>query len=215
MESPTVILTLFANLPVNSEYPENILKEGLHEIHTIRRLSDGAIFSIGDKLVLDNYMSGRKYITIDRIYYNEHKQLSFSTNIKPAPCTFVFGLSDVNCKRYKEPLFITDDGVKIFEGDKFYFVASANWKIGVLIANGNAEAQCAIVRFSTKEAAEKWIDENKPKYSKKDILNIIEEVFEHSIKELKIYVGEKLEHQIQFERYYLSKLRDKIYYDKT
>ena len=168
------------------KYPENILKEGLHEIHTIRRLSDGAIFSIGDKLVLDNYMSGRKYITIDRIYYNEHKQLSFSTNIKPPPCTFVFGLSDINCKRYKEPLFITEDGNEITEGDKYWYVVvhdrgiiSFAWEPMLHICDWSNPFKPPLgkFQFSTKEAAERWVDENKPKYSKKQIKHSISELF--------------------------------------
>jgi hypothetical protein len=73
------------------------------DIKSVMRMSDGKIFSLGDKIVLDKYMMGRKYITIDEIYWNEHDQLSFSTNIGPAPKHFNFGLSDINCRDYKEP----------------------------------------------------------------------------------------------------------------
>lgn len=114
----------------------------------------------------------------------------------------------------KEPLFITEDGVEIFEND-IYYIVDWNFDISEEKASNSESSIKGCRYFSDFDLARKWIDENKPKYSKKDILNIIEEVFEHSIKELKIYVGEKLEHQIQFEGYYLSKLRDKIYYDKT
>ena len=69
----------------------------------------------------------------------------------------------------KQPLFITEDGKEIFKGDKFYFIASLSWGIGELIANDNVIGQYAIARFSTREAAEKWVDENKPVYSKADI----------------------------------------------
>ena len=54
-------------------------------IFSVKRLSDSEIFTIGDKIILDNWMQGRKYVQIDEIYYNEHNQLSFRTTISPGP----------------------------------------------------------------------------------------------------------------------------------
>lgn len=156
------------------------------KIYSIKRLSDGEIFSFGDKLVVNSYMAGRKYITIDSIYYNEHKQLSFRTNVTPPPCTFVFGLSDINCKRYKEPLFITEDGKEITEGDKYWYVVvhdrgiiSFAWEPMLHICDWSNPFKPPLgkFQFSTKEAAERWVDENKPKYSKKQINHSINELF--------------------------------------
>ena len=75
---------------------------GWTKISSVKRNLDDTIFSVGDKLVLSNYMRGRDYITIDKIYYNDHNQLSFKTNTGPAPKTFVFGISDIDCKFYEE-----------------------------------------------------------------------------------------------------------------
>lgn len=82
----------------------------------------------------------------------------------------------------KEPLFVTEDGVEIFEGDRYYHVSHLytgwsdplspkgliNMKIDTYIAAKNGISYIA-PSFSTKEAAEKWIDNNKPIYSKGDI----------------------------------------------
>jgi len=91
------------------------------DIYSIERLSDGEVFTVGNKLVLSKYMLGEKFLSIDKIYFNEHDQLSFSTIRSQAPKAFVFGISDLNYKRYKKPLFTTKDGVDIYKGDKYWF----------------------------------------------------------------------------------------------
>ena len=78
----------------------------------------------------------------------------------------------------KEPILTTEDGYEIFEGDKVYFV-----EIGEYLHKG-----CEIVNsyknnyildkdfkfFKTKENAEKYIYENKPEFSRKQILDALE-----------------------------------------
>lgn len=165
---------------------ENVLycaEKNLYPISKIVRMCDGEIFSLGDKLVLDKYMGERKYITIDKIYYNEHNQLSFKTNIKPAPCTFVFGLFDIGCKKYKQSLFITEDKVEIYNKDRYWYVVISDrgliphaWEPLNDICNwDNSDIPpLGKYQFSTKEAVEKWIDENKPKYSLKQAASFIQ-----------------------------------------
>lgn len=149
------------------------------EIHSVKRLSDGEIFTIGDK-VNDkdiNYVT----FTIERI------RLTDSENIK-------FDLFHINQNKHylshyykidsfvkvKQPLFTTEDGVDIKEGDVFYGV----WKdckgqashlnsdqpnVATLKSNSDG-----MFTFSTKEAAETFINLRKPYLSNFDVLKEID-----------------------------------------
>lgn len=79
-----------------------------------------------------------------------------------------------------EPLFVTEDGKEIFEGDEYYNVFidqisdHLQWKVYGIdtshIANGDADYNKTHCKyFSTDEAAEKYIEDNKPRFSKKQI----------------------------------------------
>ena len=68
----------------------------------------------------------------------------------------------------KEKLFTTYDGVPIYEGDTYYFVS----KYFDLYVTENALSRNlseSSKYFSTEEAAKKYIYENKPRYSKRDL----------------------------------------------
>lgn len=68
---------------------EAILKDSPYDIYSIQRTSDGEIFTVGDKITIGIH-THRNHTTIDRIYINEHNQLSFSIlNNKPKQATTV------------------------------------------------------------------------------------------------------------------------------
>ena len=69
----------------------------------------------------------------------------------------------------KEPLFVTEDGVDVFKYDYFYYVSK-----GGICCKGYASGELSATNkefkyFSTPGAAKKYIDQNKPKFSVKDI----------------------------------------------
>jgi hypothetical protein len=78
-----------------------------------------------------------------------------------------------------EVLFVTEDGVEIFKGDKFYYISIRN--PNPVCHSGYAQEESAMNTnykyFSTIEAAKKYIDENKPIYSKKQVREAIESSF--------------------------------------
>lgn len=88
-----------------------------------------------------------------------------------------FGNCNIEVSRLEkapEVLFVTEDGVEVREGDTVYWINSniCNY----LYSTKFSEFHPAILKgetifkiFSTKEAAEKYINENKPIYSKKQI----------------------------------------------
>lgn len=127
------------------------------EIHSVKRLSDGEVFTVGDK-TCENVILGF-YLTTD-------KQIGVQTlNV---------GLFDLNkIKKLKKPLFTTEDGVDVYEGDKISTVLTGimelytiNGSVGRYTTPGEG-----FKYFSTKEAAEDYILCNKPCLSLNDLLN--------------------------------------------
>jgi hypothetical protein len=68
--------------------------------------------------------------------------------------------------------------VEVFKGDKCWFVSKKDFSYGIEIVNTNREKYFTVEEFEaffTKEAAEKWVAENKPrKFTKKQILEAID-----------------------------------------
>lgn len=73
-------------------------------------------------------------------------------------------------KIFIKPLFTTVDGKDIFIGDSVYAVSD---DFQLLYTSYADESDRTIRSFSTKVAAEKYIEQNKPKYSEKDILEAV------------------------------------------
>lgn len=67
-----------------------------------------------------------------------------------------------------EPILITEDGKELFEGDEFWSVDKRDWKLRKEKAASKA-GDCYFWNFSSKELAEKWLEENKPKWSDVDM----------------------------------------------
>jgi len=145
---------------------ESLLKNT--SIYKIKRLADDKIFTVGDKV--DSTISdlGRATdITGFKIIDNKLKvglrhlgYYSLSTIILP-----------------KEPLFTTEDGYEVFEGDKVTSVCKEDLRISgtYLTTSINKENQIwdgsdGYLQFSTKEAAKEWILMHKPCLSINDVL---------------------------------------------
>ncbi len=60
----------------------------------------------------------------------------------------------------RKPLFTSEDGVKIYVGDKYYFGVEAD--IVLVVTANNITYLDNRKRFSTKELAQEYIDKNKP-----------------------------------------------------
>ena len=76
----------------------------------------------------------------------------------------------------KDPLFVTEDGIEILQDEKIIFYVYKNpylVQIGVTTLRSVIHENDKFI-FSTKEAAEKWIDENKPVFSRKRLRDLIQ-----------------------------------------
>lgn len=146
---------------------EELLKGGEHcHIYSIKRLSDGEIFTIGDNVV----NVAKETIT---------KIKSFST--EPCSCTLgrlcVFyedGSFDYfyDVQKSKPVLFTTEDGVDIFENNTSIFHVDKALNIKFIKHKDFKVISQNVKYFSTKEKAEEYVILNKPCLSIKDIQSI-------------------------------------------
>lgn len=148
-------------------YIEALLKCDKARVHSVKRLSDSEVFTIGD-----NTNHGK----ILNIYFGENITFHCDKDDEDP------WLEDL--KHIKQPLFTTEDGVDIFEGDDFYYVKFIQYNMTMgkpfEIVKGNHptfkyEPQFEKY-FSTKETAEEYILMNKPCLSLNDIFKDVEEM---------------------------------------
>lgn len=146
-------------------YIEALLKCDNARIHSVKR-NDGEIFTIGDK-VFSEYVN----YTINKIgIVNDKCMVSalYDTN-NPNGSRLHYNLN--NLKKAKQPLFTTEDGVDIFDGDYSYGVHNSKFDIVAIKHINTVYVTDNFIEFSTKEKAEEYILMNKPCLSINDIIN--------------------------------------------
>lgn len=141
-------------------------------IHSVKRLSDGEIFTIGDKIKAFN-----KTEIINKFYqgiHNSQKHILF----------WNLGYNVDELVKIKQPLFTTEDGVDIFEGDTFYYVKfkENRFSAGRVFEIVTAKIPGCVYEpkyekyFSTIEKAKEYILMNKKSLSVEDVLSVWSEL---------------------------------------
>lgn len=149
--------------PVTSDHSFNY-NNVYYRIYSIKRLSDGEVFTIGDRTEnLNNFYDGdnKDHGKIHSIRLEDGK---ITVGILHSGGFFLNTVI-----KAKQPLFTTEDGKKIFKGDQSYFVTTSFYLHGPSTYHGGGEHSGKY--FSTREAAEEYIIENKPVLSLKEILS--------------------------------------------
>jgi len=134
-----------------------------YSIHSVKRLSDGEIFTIGDKCIteLNNY----GIITSFEIYNNE-LYLKSDKNIHS---TFTCQIKDLII--FKKPLFTTADNVDAFIGDSVW-IGIIGQKLYESTVTSNSGLCNAENIFKCKKNAENYLLMNEPCLSISDIKNM-------------------------------------------
>lgn len=159
-----------------------ILVKGKYEpgykIHSVKRLSDGEIFTIGDKI---RHTFGEIFI-INSFDIGILGDLKLSINGKQ--CALY------NAHHYK-PLFTTEDGLDIFKHDNVWWVAvneehdtpsgDKTWSFNKFLWKGIPTTSKNYKCFSTQEAVEEYILMNKPCLSINDCLKIKKSWYANSL----------------------------------
>lgn len=129
-------------------------------IHSVKRLSDGAIFTVGEQ---------QSFGKISSFFYHEN-ELWFSTN-SMSGSGLTSGQFTASCllKPTPKPILITQDGKEIFDSAaKLYSVLpKAQWEQREVRAE-RAFNYKNWLHFSTRAAAEEYVQEFKPQYSLND-----------------------------------------------
>jgi hypothetical protein len=131
------------------------VKEALekgYSIHSVKRLSDMEVFTIGD---IVNYGKITKFqVDGEMMLVNTGKGWSYD-------------LGEIRSER--KPIFVTNDDVKVFEGDEYWYI-SPQWSVlSVKSANGFMHGAFAIL--STEQAAKDWVVLNKPSLSLAELVS--------------------------------------------
>lgn len=136
-----------------------------YNINSVKRLSDGEVFTIGDKVICGNLAQINPLLKIETSNCNDGIYLLTQN---------YYGCSINHVIKAKTPILVTEDGKELFKGDYFYHVDS-NWDIGKgFLSKDTFEKLKGYKEFSNKEVAEKYIFENKPCLSYKDLINSVE-----------------------------------------
>lgn len=140
---------------------KEFLEHSDYTIYSIKRLSDGEVFTVGDKVSYGSEI----IIEVAKIQlFQNDLFLVNSTNNKSCYLR--------KAKKLK-PLFTTIDGIDIYNGDKYFYLDDKNniWECNY----AQLEHGLSTKNFSTKEAAEKYILMNKLVFSVNDIAEIVKE----------------------------------------
>ena len=135
-------------------------------IHSVKRLSDSQIFSIGDLVKCEDC---KGIITSLEIYGNDI-YLNGIDNKMPFGYTLCNTLDCFEIpQKVKQPLFTTEDGVDIFENIIYYGMNKGDLIMMKLNSKDIILDDNRCVTFSTKEKAEEYILLNKPCLSYGDV----------------------------------------------
>jgi len=140
-------------------------------IFKVKRLSDGEIFTVGDDVLSKACHVPNKILSIELI----------NNKIRLYPRNSFYNLEDI--KKVKQPILTTEEGADLFEGDTYYFIWLSHpafnqttyevysEEVTPLDEDSNWSEHAKF--FAKKENAEKYIELNKPQYSIKDIVPIV------------------------------------------
>lgn len=147
---------------------ERLLADSRSLITKIKRLSDGEVFTIGDKVTdIIEYKFNTTFTITNIKLFNKKIELYLNNGS--------YYLLD-GCKKFKQPILVTEDGVVLFEGDKYWYLPKHQlYKANIRTLLNTDELVEGTLRFSTKEAADEYILLNKPCLSYNDLINSIED----------------------------------------
>lgn len=146
---------------------DEMLKHPNYAIHSIKRLSDGVIFTVGDKVDFHSLHHYTNYkIDAIRFGFRDSNKIYFDLSKNRGDDTYA-GLALEYAELTKKFLFTTVDGVDIFVGDKYWFVYS--WITKEATAHDAIYHDLPKYYWSTKKAAEEYILFNKPCLSLEDV----------------------------------------------
>jgi hypothetical protein len=156
------------NSPKTYTHKYNRKADAPWNIHSVKRLSDSEVFTVGDKIRHTDTLPCR---IIEGFKIEDNILISINSDVGVE-------IKLSNLSLVKQPLFKTKDGVDIFEGDKYY--RNSGWHFescGFLhTATKDTKFFMSDKPFSTKEKAEEYILMNKPCLSLNDVESVLDKL---------------------------------------
>lgn len=138
------------------------LTSGGFNIYSVKRLPDGEVFTIGDTI----YSNDFKPTKLVKITIRDNGGIAMWGKYH----SDMLGEIGLATCIIKKPLFKTEDGVDIFDGNNYWFVTKKLDFLGAgTIMKGMSKNNPDTFKFSTKEKAEEFIVMNKLLLSINDI----------------------------------------------
>ncbi len=139
-----------------------------YQIHSVKRLSDNKVFSIGDSICFTWYRAFDVRQLIQKIVIEDGQiMLYYGENSK-----YDLMYARLNPKHKQQPLFITEDNKPIYDNSETLWRVNKEFDIYSLLASEAYVCRDDYKHFSTKEAAEKFVVENKPVFSYNDLKHL-------------------------------------------
>jgi len=137
------------------------------KIYSVKRLSDGEIFTVGDRAKVYEYGSIK---TITEIVINDTKSIL----TEGIWLRYDSGSSHmIHAIKVENPIFLTHDGKNIFAGDKLWWVNKKTFCSDYFVPTPSVTFFSDLnAYFLTREEAEDYIIENKPALSIKEFWEI-------------------------------------------
>ena len=146
-----------------------LLNEGGWDIYSVKRLSDGEVFSIGDKIYFRGLYGNNSEHKYDTIRGFDLKQ---DANLGILYHNGLVGLNKI--EKYREAILTTEDGINIFQGDSYYYVNKNNFYIDFVVSADKKfdSKKEDMLDFKYKENAEEWVLRHRPLLSLNDLLSV-------------------------------------------
>lgn len=140
---------------------------GTVRIHSVKRLSDGEIFTVGDKLHKHG-ATIKKFIVMNDF-------LQIISDATHGVVTNNLGWRLENLQKARCPLFITEDGIPIYVGDEYWLYDELTFNLIKGCAKWSSPTEYSHMKtiyFSTKQAAENYITKNKVVFVTEDGVDV-------------------------------------------
>jgi hypothetical protein len=151
-----------------------------YPIHSIKRLSDGEIFTVGDSVKHPFTKYSEDFNLRKIIIATDPSNQVVAKVAKKALGKLMLCVDNDNANLFLEdavkiiinkPLFTTEDGVEVFKGDTIYYIGITDFIISSSRANELFQPH---ISFSTEELAKEYVKMNKPEFSRNHILNLLD-----------------------------------------
>ena len=151
---------------------EKLLTLSHWDIHSIRRLSDSEVFSIGDELV-DTFNRNHGKFTLKEIEFEKAPADKGTGKLSFVHTHTILGkyIPLERLEKAKPVLFVTHDGYEMFEGDTYYAIYPKDLTI-VPSTVDQESLNSTWLKFCSREKAEEFVFKNKPVLSLKDVASI-------------------------------------------